>query len=167
MPGDKGDAGDGTGEVARGRGCKESRSGRPETSIIVNNRPPLVPLASSGPTIPETFEHRQPADWLLADLKNSHEEILGSWRTREPGDLEGAGRSEKEPETPRVHISRAPGSFSAISSPFSLASSKVEIFHPWELICTDWLTSSGFPDRHANPRGFGVAHLYERAHSAK
>lgn len=47
------------------------------------------------------------------------------------------------------------------SSPF-LASSKIEIFHPSELICTDWLTSSEFPDRHVNPRGFG-AHLYEGA----
>lgn len=46
-------------------------------------------------------------------------------------------------------------------SPF-LASSKIEIFHPSELICTDWLTSSEFPDRHVNPRGFD-AHLYEGA----
>lgn len=98
---------------------KEGGSGRPETSIIVNNSTLLRFQASSlslqvGASIPEILLPR------LDDLKNSHEEVH-------------TGRGNIDP-------------FSPSSSLFCsmLPSSKIEIFHPIG-INMHWLTVE-FPD---------------------
>lgn len=126
----------------------------PGSSIIVNNSSPPSRAAARPPHRPRRLSRKSSSlrpSRSSTDLKNSRER-------RNPR-IVGEGRETLKEER-NLPLSPAPSlslrfSFRPLPPPF-LASSKIEIFHPSELICTDWLTSSEFPDRHVNPRGFGA-----------
>lgn len=160
-----------------GRGIVENpgggRSEGPCSSIIVNNScshpAHLSRCTSASPSLPSIAKILPSllAPRLILRIP-TNEEIPGSSVRREK-DLKGREmylyrqfssiRASSPLSLPLCFSFPSPTSF---PPPF-LASSKIEIFHPSELICTDWLTSGEFPDRHVNPRGFGVQRLYEGA----